>query len=119
MNKIINFLMAVIATSTILSCNSTPKKTGSEEQTKEKTTIAVKVPEFNADSAYNYVLKQVAFGPRVTNSPANEKCAVFLTNMLKSWCEDVTVQKGTAKAYNGAILTFRNIIASFNPGSND
>ena len=102
-----------------MSCNSRPKKTVSEGETKEKTTITVKVPDFNPDSAYSYVVQQVAFGPRVTNSVANEKCAAFLIHKLKSWCPDVTVQKATATAYNGTILTFRNIIASYNPGTNN
>ena len=33
---------------------------------------ATNVPEFNADSAYTYVEKQVAFGPRVPNSEAHK-----------------------------------------------
>ncbi len=119
MNKTINYFLTLIFASMLISCNLTPKKTGSEGETTEKKTIAIKVPEFNPDSAYFYVVQQLAFGPRVMNSPAHEKCAVFLINKLKSWCQNVTVQKGTVKAYNGTILNFSNIIASFNPGTNN
>lgn len=119
MNKTINYFLVLLVASVLLSCNLTPKKTGSEGETKEKNTITVKVPDFNPDSAYSYVMQQLAFGPRVMNFPAHEKCALFLINKLKSWCQNVTVQKGTVKAYNGTILKFSNIIASFNPGTND
>jgi hypothetical protein len=119
MTKPFNYLLSLVLIVGLISCNSNPKKASSEGESKEKTAVTVKVPEFNPDSAYSYVAQQVAFGPRVTNSAANDKCASYLINKLKSWCPDVTVQKGTATAYNGAVLKFRNIIASFNPGTNN
>ena len=119
MTKTFSYLLSLFLLCLLISCNFTPKKPPVEGETKEKTSIAVKVPEFNPDSAFSYVMQQVAFGPRVMNSPAHEKCAAYLTGKLKSWCKDVTVQKGTVNAYNGAILKFSNIIASFNPGTND
>jgi hypothetical protein len=119
MNKKINFFLSLIVATVLISCNFNPKKPAVEDKSKEQKTIVIKVPEFNPDSAYSYVSQQVAFGPRVMNSPAHEKCAVFLINKLKSWCKDVTVQKGTVTAYNGALLKFSNIIASYNPGKND
>jgi len=65
------------------------------------------------------VAKQVAFGPRVPNTKAHDKCATFLIAKLKSVCQDVTIQKNTVKAWNGAILHFQNIIASWKPGTNN
>ena len=62
---------------------------------------------------------QVDFGPRVNNTPAHEKCADFLIRKLKQYCTDVIVQKGQVKAFNGTMLNFKNIIASFNPATND
>jgi Zn-dependent M28 family amino/carboxypeptidase len=79
----------------------------------------LKIPPFNSDSAYSYVKAQVDFGPRVNNSPAHEKCAVYLTKKLKQYCQDVTVQKGQVKAFNGTMLNFKNLIASYNPGTNN
>lgn len=75
----------------------------------------VKAPEFNADSALEYVRIQTAFGPRVPNTPAHAKCAAWMTAQLKTRTPHVSVQKGTVKAYNGADLRFQNIIASWNP----
>jgi hypothetical protein len=89
------------------------KKTSSEtvDQPKEK----VFVPEFNADSAYNFVAKQVAFGPRVPNTPAHLKCAAWLENTLLRFTPQVVVQKAKLRASDGTMLDARNIIASFNP----
>ncbi len=97
------------------SCG-TPSRPPEQKQVKENP-VTINVPDFNGDSAYNFVKKQVDFGPRVCNTPAHEKCAVYLTNKLKSYTPDVTVQKGQVKAWDGTLLNMKNIIASFNPGA--
>lgn len=100
------------------SCNScSRKKSGGGETVKPQ--VTVKIPDFNGDSAYRLVAEQVAFGPRVPNTKAHEKCAAFLIEKLKGVCRDVIIQKGTVKAYNGTILNFQNIIASWKPGINN
>jgi hypothetical protein len=76
---------------------------------------AVKAPEFSADSAYAYVAKQVAFGPRVPNSKAHKECGDWLVSKFKSFGADVLEQTGTVKAYDGTQLPLRNIIAQINP----
>jgi hypothetical protein len=101
------------------SCNTSPKKQASQGETGESKKPAISIPDFNSDSAYSFVAAQTAFGPRVPNTPAHEKCASYLIARLKSYCPDVVVQKGQVKAYNGVLLNFTNIIASFNPGTND
>lgn len=70
---------------------------------------------FNADSAYEFVKCQVAFGPRVSNTEANRRCGKWLGNTLKRFTADVKVQSFESKAYNGKQLSLTNIIASFNP----
>lgn len=71
-------------------------------------------PAFNADSAYNYVARQVAFGPRVTNTKASAACASYIESELKKFTPDVQIQVFKARAYDGTILNGRNIVASFN-----
>lgn len=73
--------------------------------------------DFNADSAFAFLEKQVAFGPRVPNTASHQKCAVWLENKMRGYCKNVTTQKFTAKAYNSKMLNLTNIIASFNPDS--
>jgi hypothetical protein len=100
------------------SCNSSTQKqtSGTGEVKKE---APVTIPSFNADSSYGFVKAQVNFGPRVCNTPAHEKCAAYMEKKLRGWCRDVIVQKGQVKAYNGTMLNFKNIIASFNPGTSN
>ena len=116
--KYISILLILVMAILFSSCNScSPKKSGSEESVKPKASIPV--PTFNSDSAYQLVAEQVAFGPRVPNTKAHDKCAAFLIDKLKGGCKDVMIQKGTVKAWNGAILNFSNIIASWKPGINN
>ncbi len=99
---------------TFSSCDS-----DTSDKTEQPETLVVTdnidVPKFNPDSAYNYVAQQVAFGARVPNSEAHAKCAEWLAATLAQFSDTLIVQNGQAKAYNGTILNFKNIIASFNP----
>jgi Zn-dependent M28 family amino/carboxypeptidase len=75
------------------------------------------VPVFDADSAYSYVAKQVAFGPRVPNTSAHRACADYLASGLKRYGAELYVQEAVLTAYNGEKLQARNIIGVFNPES--
>ncbi len=105
----------------VLSVFSACNNQGSEKKQQKQAQQAppLKVMPFSSDSAYRYVADQVAFGPRVVNTRAHEKCAIYLVNKLKQWSDDVTVQEGTVAAYNGTPLKFKNIIASFGPAGNN
>lgn len=70
---------------------------------------------FDADSAYTYVAKQVAFGPRVPNSEAHKQCAAYLTTELERHGARLYVQEAVLTAYNGDKLQAQNIIGVFNP----
>jgi glutaminyl-peptide cyclotransferase len=87
------------------------------DKTKEQIakTEHVPAPVFNADSAYQFVSRQVKFGPRVPNTVAHEKCGDYLINSFRNSGAKVMVQNFEAKAYDGKKLVLRNITASFNP----
>lgn len=94
----------------------------SRQQNKEvetPTKAAVVVPDFNADSALQYVAAQVAFGPRVPNTEAHRKCAEYLTQKLKAFGADVIVQEAKLKAFDNKILNSKNIIGQYHPEKND
>lgn len=76
-------------------------------------------PDFNSDSAYHFVDKQVAFGPRVPNSEAHKACGDYLVAELERFGATVTQQKADLKAFDGTILHARNIIGAFNPEKTD
>lgn len=76
-------------------------------------------PAFDADSAYAYVAQQVAFGPRVPNTPEHAACASWLASELERHGAEVTVQEGRARAFDGTILNMKNIVGTFHPESRD
>jgi Zn-dependent M28 family amino/carboxypeptidase len=75
----------------------------------------VDVPKSNSDSAYSFVKKQVAFGPRVPNSKAHRQTGEYLINTLKHFGAAATTQDFESQSYDGQKLYLRNIIASFYP----
>jgi len=91
------------------------KSKTSSEQTTEQLEKLVASPEFNADSAYQFVKKQVGFGPRVPNTPAHKACGDYLAATFRKYGLQVSEQVFTPTTYDGKKLNARNIIASFNP----
>jgi len=87
----------------------------SSEQNTEQSTPMVAAPTFNADSAYDFVEKQVAFGPRVPNTQSHEQAGDYLVATLKQYGFTVTEQKFVATTYDGKKLNARNIIGSYQP----
>ncbi|MCX6304173.1 MAG: M28 family peptidase [Bacteroidetes bacterium] len=100
------------------SCNQ-PAKQVTATQDSVATGPRVPVPDFNADSAYESCKIQLAFGPRVPNTPAHDKCAAYLIGKMKSYSPQVIVQKGQVYAYDKTALKFQNIIATWNPETNN
>lgn len=104
-------IMALLA---VVSC--TNRRDPSQPPTVAQQLIT-EIPDFNADSAYAFVERQVLFGPRVPGSQAHAECASWLEHTMKRFADTVTVQPFKARAYNGKILRGKNIIAVFNPDS--
>lgn len=77
------------------------------------------VPVFDSDSAYAYVQRQVAFGPRVPNRGAHRACAEYLAEELRRHGADVEMQEALLRAYDGTELRARNIIGVFSPEKKD
>lgn len=105
-----SFLLSVALLIAISSCDQNRQNTKPKEEP-----VTLLPANFNTDSAYMFVQKQVAFGPRVPNTPAHNKCSAYLEATLRRFTKDVTVQRGTINAYDGTALRFSNIIGSFNP----
>ncbi len=101
----------------LMACNSACNRTTDPPAngTEVPAVPAVVVPAFSADSAYRFVEEQVAFGPRVPNTAAHEKCAQYLSDKFTSYGAEVMVQQAKVRAYNGTLLNMKNIIASYNP----
>jgi glutaminyl-peptide cyclotransferase len=76
-----------------------------------------KPPPFNSDSAYHFIEKQIAFGPRVPGHPGHQACADFIESKLKEYGAVTVIQSFRAEAYDGSTLQLKNIIGSFNPSA--
>ena len=72
-------------------------------------------PAFDADSAYSFVERQVAFGPRVPNTEAHRLAGDWLSGKLRSYGWTVVEQTPVLTAFDGTRLQSRNIFASLNP----
>ncbi len=109
-------VLAILAGSFgMTGCNSTTRDNSGEEADNQVAAPAIEVPVFNADSAYYFVDRQVAFGPRVPNSNAHQEAAIWLTETMERFADTVYVQETRVRAYNGTILNIRNIIGVFQP----
>lgn len=106
-------LLISLITLSITSCDNKQKSKPVAQATPQKQEIVV--PDFNADSAYNYVAKQLDFGPRVPGSDAHAQCAEWFIDFFNEKADTVYVQNFRARLYNGKGIDGKNIIASFNP----
>lgn len=77
----------------------------------------VQVPKFNADSAYAFVEKQVAFGPRVPNTKMHKQAANYFVARFKKYNATVTEQNFEATTWDNQKVQLKNIIASYNPSA--
>lgn len=75
----------------------------------------IPIPKFDRTSAYNFVAKQVEFGPRVPNTEGHKATKEWLVSQLKEHGATVIEQDFKAKAYTGTVLNSTNIIGQYNP----
>lgn len=105
----------ILATALILGgCGS--KKVSADTSVPETPTVEVT---FDADSAYSYVARQVAFGPRVPNTIAHRQCGEWLSAELKKRGLKVIEQPAELKAFDGTKLNALNIFGQYNPDKED
>lgn len=95
------------------SCGSEPK----ESTEPLNNTAAITTPNFNADSAYNHIDKQLSFGFRTPGSIGQKNCAQWMEQQLKQYCDTVYRQEVTVKGGDGKILPCINLIGSINPNA--
>ena len=107
------FTIISLVVLTIFSCdNKQNSKPAAQPAPQAKQVV---IPQFNADSAYNYVAKQLEFGPRVPGSEAHKQCAEWFIEFINEKADTVYVQDFRTRLYNGNGIDGKNIIAAFNP----
>ncbi|MCH7411284.1 M28 family peptidase [Belliella sp. DSM 111904] len=105
-NKIAGFLFMALA---FMACESS-------KNTEVTSAVSYKeVPEFNADSAYAFIQKQVGFGPRVPMTEGHQLTKEWIIEKFESYGLEVKKQDFQAKTHDGLTWDLTNIIASYNP----
>lgn len=115
--KLIHFSVLFCVFFLSVSCNSC--QTQKSTLSKESVTYTQQSPDFNSDSAYAFVKKQVDFGPRVPNTHTHQQCGDYLVIQLKGFGATVIEQKTVLPTYDGTKLHARNIIGMFQPEKKD
>jgi hypothetical protein len=108
------FLLCICFTALFLSCKKDLKP---DQETKDgvSTTEPVKVPLFSKDTAYEFVAKQVSFGPRVPGTASHQAARQWLVQKFKSYGASVIEQTFKANTVPLGEVRAVNIIASFHP----
>lgn len=96
-----------------VSCAEDPKKRAprNNQPSPPVEFKSVEKPKFVSDSAYQYIVEQLAFGPRVPGTKAHAKAAVYFENKFKKWNWQTEVQLGRATTFNGKAIEIKNVIA--------
>lgn len=111
------YLLLIVLLSSVIFLYCDKKETKPEISKVEFTLIEKEIPYFDSELAYNYILKQISFGPRNPNSDGHKKAKEFFLEELKKFADTVYTQNFTYPGYDGERLYLSNIIASFNPQS--
>ncbi len=110
-------IIIIIAVNFFITCDNKKSSTAAIDRTPKPHVLTEKF-EFSEDSAYQYVVKQVLFGPRVPGTKEHSECANWIVSKLSQWSDTTFIQEGEVIRFDGKKLPIKNIIASFGNGSN-
>jgi glutaminyl-peptide cyclotransferase len=109
------FTFGGLFTKSCSTAKTSSSTTATVNQTAQDPASFKKIPGFSEDSAYGFIERQVAFGPRVPGTAAHQKCSNWLQTKLKSYGAVVSIQPFVGEAYDGVKRQSHNIIAQLNP----
>jgi glutaminyl-peptide cyclotransferase len=75
--------------------------------------------EFDGAQAFRYVEQQMAFGPRIPNTPGHVRTGDWLEAELRQRADSVVVQAFVHRTARGDTLRLRNFFARFLPSATD
>ena len=111
--RILKYKILFVVSIVAFACKENSEQPKEAKKKVKKETI--NIPNFNADSAYYFVEKQVSFGPRVISSVPWKNCAIWLEKKFLQYTPNVIVQQAPVTTYDGKNHNLKNIIASFSP----
>ncbi|HAC14720.1 MAG TPA: hypothetical protein DCE78_02065, partial [Bacteroidetes bacterium] len=100
-----------------LGCSAEPQQSGRFAFNKG----VADVPDFDVESAYQFIETQVGFGTREPNSSGHKQTRDYLISTLREFAGNnvVFAQDFQVAGYNEEILELTNVIAAFNPSARD
>jgi len=108
-------LIYTISLSCLVLASACKKGNETVEEPKVDNTTPITVPAFSRDSAYAFVEKQVAFGPRVPGTAAHKAMQQWIVQLFKKYGATVTEQSFKGQTATIGEVRSTNIIASYNP----
>lgn len=116
--KLSTLLLAFSFMYTVLtSCGGNESKTTNNNDNTTAQITKLNVPDFNSDTAFSYIEKQLSFGFRTPGSKGQKQCADWMEQMLKQYCDTVYRQNATVVGGDGKKLPCYNLIGSINPNA--
>lgn len=104
----------------LLAWSCKQSASGNSDTNMKESNIIAPAAKFNGDTAYSYIKKQLAFGPRVPGSEGNRLCRDFIVNTLKRHgASNVSVQEGEVVTFTKEKFPIANIMASYSPEVKD
>jgi hypothetical protein len=116
-NIILTILSLIILSTFFIGCDIPTNDDGEEPVVKPEPEVFV--PEFDKDSAYQFVQKQVDFGPRVPETAAHKACSEWIKATLESYGWEVQFQDAEIQGFENKPMMIRNIIATYNPEASE
>ena len=105
------YIIAMILCLTSIQCSKNQAEKMPEQA---QSTAHIQTPVFDGRKAFAYLTAQTDFGPRVTGTPAHQRCLRYLHDELQKTADVVILQPFSHTGYNGETLNMTNILASFN-----
>lgn len=121
----INTILILIISLLVFSCgkkngviknppvDTTKVKPDTSLRRQESNNTNINGANFNSDSAYAYITKQMSFGARVPNSKEHIACGDYLIAFFKKYSDKVIVQSAKVNSATLGTISIRNIIARF------
>lgn len=104
------------ASLSIHSCSSSSSQQSKQSlATEVETTNELAPANFDADSAYHFIERQVALGPRVPGSEAHRQIGQWIVSKLSSWGYTTIEQSVSGLGVHGETVSGKNIIATLTP----
>ena len=108
-NIYISFVSIMICLMLVMGCGE-KKPTIVDLDVDEPTSV-----QFQADSAFPWIVAQCDFGPRVPGSEAHRKCGDFIKEKFTALHLDVVEQNAQLQMWDGKSFMCRNFIAQYKP----